>query len=98
MSTYAINSNDTPIGKEPSFMMSIENRINDAWLRLMENNTELRGRINDVFGPTADKLQDPSPEKQRDAICHADAINRRIEELFNEIDHYRAELNRLSKL
>lgn len=98
MSTYAINSNDNSIGKEPSFMMSIEHRINDARLRLMENNAELRGRINEVFGPTVNKLQDPSPEKQRDALCHADAINMRIEELFNEIDYYRAEINRLSKL
>lgn len=98
MSTYAINSNDNSIGKEPSFMMSIENRINDARLRLMENNAGLRGRINEVFGPIPDKLQDLSPEKQRDAACHAEAINMRIEELFNEIDYYRAELNRLSKL
>lgn len=98
MSTYAINSTGDSIGKDPSFMMSIENRLNDARLRLMENNAGLRGLINEVFGPIPDKLQELSPEKQRDAICHADAINMRIEELFNEIDYYRAELNRLSKL
>lgn len=99
MSTYSINStSDNSIGKDPSFMMSIENRINEARLRLMENNAGLRGRINEVFGPSADKLQNLSPEKQRDATCHADAIDMRIEELFNEIDYYKVELNRLSKL
>lgn len=80
----------------PTFLNDLDIRLKDLIVRMRENNADFRSKVDSFFGHIDDVKNESDKKTQEN--CLTDVISVEVSTLYNLVECYNAELNRLMKL